>query len=262
MKTLKLFLIVSLLFVAGITKAQDVIVKKDSSTILSKVTKIGETEIEYKKWSNLDGPTYVIRISDVASINYQNGEVEHFSTKTETPANKESSVTTQEVRIVNQEVAVPTIGIMERSGKHLTLDGRTLSDDEVFELVGYENYQTYHEAKRQMAIGRTFTLIPLVTLGIYVTAIAITYYTIREQFADDVAIYGAIPVILVGTVSIPFIVFNRPFGKNRLNWVADEYNRKAHGYSYSYNLSPSIMKCKTPQLQNTYGLGLTFNMNF
>lgn len=59
-------------------KAQDVIVKKDNSTILSKVTKVSQIEIEYKKWSNLDGPIYIVPISEVLRINYENGEYDEF----------------------------------------------------------------------------------------------------------------------------------------------------------------------------------------
>ena len=58
--------------------AQDVIVKKDGATILSKVIEIGTSEVKYKKFSNQNGPTYTIRISDILSINYQNGEREEF----------------------------------------------------------------------------------------------------------------------------------------------------------------------------------------
>ena len=63
--------------------AQDVIVKQDGSTILSKVMEINSAEIKYKKWSNVDGPIYAISRSEVLSINYQNGEVEVFSTMIE-----------------------------------------------------------------------------------------------------------------------------------------------------------------------------------
>ena len=49
--------------------AQDIIVKKDGTTILSKVLKLGTSDIEYKKWSNKSGPTYVIKINQVLSIN-------------------------------------------------------------------------------------------------------------------------------------------------------------------------------------------------
>lgn len=61
-----------------ITLAQDVIVKKDGSTVLSKVMEIGSTEIKYKKWSNQDGPLYTISVSELQSINYENGERETF----------------------------------------------------------------------------------------------------------------------------------------------------------------------------------------
>ena len=58
--------------------AQDIIVKKDGSTVLSKVMEIGSTEIKYKKWSNQDGPLYTIAVSELLSINYENGEKETF----------------------------------------------------------------------------------------------------------------------------------------------------------------------------------------
>lgn len=58
--------------------AQDVIVKKDGSIIMSKVLKISETEIEYRNFDNPDGPIRTVSISNVLSINYQNGEKEMF----------------------------------------------------------------------------------------------------------------------------------------------------------------------------------------
>ena len=59
--------------------SQDVILKKDNTTILSKVLEVTSTEIKYKKWSNQDGPTYSISRSEVVSINYQNGDVDRFN---------------------------------------------------------------------------------------------------------------------------------------------------------------------------------------
>ncbi len=59
--------------------AQDVIVKKDGSTILSKVLEVGQEEIKYKKFDNLEGPTYSIQKSELQSINYQNGAKDTFS---------------------------------------------------------------------------------------------------------------------------------------------------------------------------------------
>ena len=68
----KLTLLLS--FCVSTAFAQDVIVKQDGSTILSKVTEIGTTEVKYKKFSNQNGPTYSILKSDIQAINYENGE--------------------------------------------------------------------------------------------------------------------------------------------------------------------------------------------
>lgn len=67
-----------IVFFAANTFAQDIIVKKDGSTIMSKVLEIGTNEIKYKKFSNLEGPTYTILSLDVLAINYENGEKETF----------------------------------------------------------------------------------------------------------------------------------------------------------------------------------------
>lgn len=74
----KVFLFSLFLSISYVLFAQDVIVKKDGTTILSQVVKLSESEIEYKKWSNKTGPTYVIKTEQVLSINYQNGEKEVF----------------------------------------------------------------------------------------------------------------------------------------------------------------------------------------
>lgn len=63
----------------GNVLSQDVILKKDNTTVLSKILEVTSTEIKYKKWSNQEGPTYSISRSEVVSINYQNGEVDRFN---------------------------------------------------------------------------------------------------------------------------------------------------------------------------------------
>ena len=58
--------------------AQDVIVKKDGSTVICKVTEIGLSEIKYKKFSNLNGPVYILKTSEIMVVNYENGDKETF----------------------------------------------------------------------------------------------------------------------------------------------------------------------------------------
>jgi len=66
--------------------SQDIITKKTGEDIISKVNEITQTEIKYKKFDNLDGPTYSVLKSEVLMIRYQNGTKDIFA---ENSANSE-----------------------------------------------------------------------------------------------------------------------------------------------------------------------------
>jgi len=68
--------------------AQDVITLKNGNEIKAKVEEISSTEIRYKRFENLQGPTIVITTSDVFFINYENGRREIISLLDETPTAK------------------------------------------------------------------------------------------------------------------------------------------------------------------------------
>lgn len=72
--------ILSIFLLASINvAAQDVVVKKDGSTILAKVLEVNQDNIKYKKFSNPNGPTYAIGLSDVMAVNYENGDKDNFN---------------------------------------------------------------------------------------------------------------------------------------------------------------------------------------
>ncbi len=60
---------------------QDIINLKDGNEIYAKVLKIGENEVEYRKFSNLEGPIYTKNKAEIVSIKYQNGSLDNFSSK-------------------------------------------------------------------------------------------------------------------------------------------------------------------------------------
>lgn len=97
MRNKNLLLVLSLL-TSHILFAQDVIVKRDGSTILSKVMEIGTSEVKYKKYSNPDGPLYTISISELLSINYQNGEKETFDSVSPQNLQPQAKATTPDTR--------------------------------------------------------------------------------------------------------------------------------------------------------------------
>ena len=66
--------------------AQDIIVTTSSERIDAKVLEVSETEVKYKRHDNLQGPTFVISTSNIASIIYQNGDVQTFKQTAAAPA--------------------------------------------------------------------------------------------------------------------------------------------------------------------------------
>lgn len=79
---MKQFLILFLFLCSTSIFAQDVIVKKDGSTIVCRVVELTSSEITYKKWGDLNGSNYVMNRSDASAINYQNGKKVNLSEAT------------------------------------------------------------------------------------------------------------------------------------------------------------------------------------
>lgn len=238
MKTLrKLSVTLFLICLAGIVTAQDVIVMKDQSTIMSKVLEITSTEIKYKKWNSQDGPTYSIGKSEVLSINYENGEVETFSNNESSPTNA-----------YQQPTLKADAGFMAAyGGSTLKLNGRKLSDEEVRNLVDPQSYQLYLKGKKESNWGGVCLVASIsaaigagVLFGLKKTGggIALTVF--------DIATW------------VGYLVLD---GTEEMKQVASEYNRQ-HGNYYSFHISPSLMNLEAPQVSNNCGLGMTISMNF
>ena len=76
----KLFIVFSFILGFGISaSAQDLITKKDGTDIQAKILEVSSNEIKYKKFSNLEGPTYSMPISDILIVRYENGENDIFN---------------------------------------------------------------------------------------------------------------------------------------------------------------------------------------
>ena len=162
---------------------------------------------------------------------------------------------TETINVSNQ-LTLSTLagGHMERDGRHLTLDGRQLSDAEVKQLVGSQNYETYLGAQKQITTGNVF-------MGVFIgTAAAAAAMMVTGAATDnmDLVYLGYIPAI-AADVSLPLWIVFSSIGKGRMNWVANEYNNNK---SISFNLSPSVMRCNTMPDQANLGVGMTFSVNF
>ena len=59
--------------------AQDLIVKTDASKIEANVVEVSPESVRYKRFSNPDGPTYVLPVTEIHYIRYANGEKEFYT---------------------------------------------------------------------------------------------------------------------------------------------------------------------------------------
>lgn len=75
----KLLLLFIFVFSCATIFAQDIIITTKGEEIKSVVTKVGATEVEYKKWSNQKGPIYTLSKREIFMIKYSNGEKDLFS---------------------------------------------------------------------------------------------------------------------------------------------------------------------------------------
>lgn len=74
----KHFLLYVSLLSAGLSYAQDLITKTDSSKISAVILEINPLEVKYKLFNYTDGPTIICNKTDIAYIVYKNGEREKF----------------------------------------------------------------------------------------------------------------------------------------------------------------------------------------
>ena len=240
LKVLKCLVVMIFVFsFIEISNAQDVIVKNDNSTIQCKVLKISNSEIEYKKWTNLDGPIYIVDIEDVLRINYQNGESEIFNDGT----------SCDNIR-----------GFMTRYHGDLVLNGKVLSNDEIKTLFGKKDYETYMGAKKQIHAGEFFAFMFIISaVGDVVGLNGMINGDTEQKILQSAAIlYGS---LLLTNVSVPLMCVFYGIGNGRIKWLVNDFNDK-HSDSMSFSLSPSIMISSFPHLQNNYGVGLTLKMSF
>jgi len=94
-QTVRLSMLVVLLGIGTCLSAQDMIVFSNGSIEQVKILKVGDNEIEYKKWTNQDGPTFSTSKTKIFSIKYQDGTEEKIETQVATYSGDQRQVQAQ-----------------------------------------------------------------------------------------------------------------------------------------------------------------------
>jgi hypothetical protein len=99
----KFIVVLYLLLCSVLGFAQDVLTKKNGEDISSKVLEVTTTEIKYKKFDNLNGPTFTILKSEVLLIRYENGTKDVFN-EPQKPVTQSQAVTERSVSFKKNEI--------------------------------------------------------------------------------------------------------------------------------------------------------------
>lgn len=148
MKRIIVFIVLCLLGKALF--AQDIITTIDGNDIQVKVTEVGPSHISYKKFSNLDGPTYTMNISDVRMITYENGEREVY---VDHGVNTKSTSLPQGIMTYNSW-----------SGK-VSVGGVTMENEFLEKYFTQEDYNLYKGGKVASTVGGVIGIIGAIPFG-------------------------------------------------------------------------------------------------
>lgn len=118
-----------LLLCSTTVSAQDVIVKKDGSTIISKVLEVNIGDIKYKKFSNQNGPTYTISKSEVMAVNYENGEKDVFNTQAQESSLSEALADQTQPRLIKRKTSQNNPDVVDSYNVQIRQTGQPLKKD-------------------------------------------------------------------------------------------------------------------------------------
>jgi len=93
MKSFRINILILLATGLASVSAQDIITLRNGDEIKVKVTEISTSEIRYKQFEHLDGPTRVVPRADVFAINYENGTREVINPLSKTNETQTASQT-------------------------------------------------------------------------------------------------------------------------------------------------------------------------
>lgn len=120
----------------GMACAQDIITTKDGSDIQARILEVTNSEVKYKRFSNLEGPTFTISKSDILIVRYENGENEVFKESDNVQQNQQNQQNQYNQRNYQQA---------QRRGYYNPNGMNT--DAEIWEGMRYREYAPYYNHK-------------------------------------------------------------------------------------------------------------------
>ena len=189
-----IFAVVLFLSTTVLSFAQDLITKKDGSVFEAKVLEVEQSQIAFKKYSNLEGPTYRVDLADIKSIVYENGEIEEYNVSSE-PEKKAS---------------LPQ-GMMTYNGwsGKVSVGGVTMEDDLLDKYFAESDLEVFNNGRTMMTVGGIVGVIGAIPFGWCVgAALAGGDVNSGVFITSTIAFLGGMIVSLCGESKVKEAVYN------------------------------------------------------
>ncbi len=204
-------------------KAQDTITLRSGDQIQAQILKISDTEVEYKEWNNLTGPTRIKNVADIFMIQYENGTKEVF---------KEKPSVTSPLGGVDAYGRPLELAVDKNSRSYLSLGNREIGERDAMDLLGRNQYEEFLKGYGYQKGGK----ISMIAGGSLLGAGAVL--TIIGAIEYDELLYVGIPLASGGLAGGLTGLFFYLSGKKKVEKVVEGYNRYG-AYNYSLALKPT-----------------------
>ena len=228
MKKLLVFTAIVAIFCSANIFAQDVILKRNSTEIKAKVLEIDEHQVKYKAFDYLDGPTRIIKTSDVMMITYENGLEEVFDIQPSSQTNKSSN------NQLSPELKNEFINVS--------------SDKEMLAFFKENGFTDYYDKFHTAYMKRKSGIAVLTTGGIMTAGGIVVILCAPQVGAAGIAITVIGGVLLISGIPISSI------SGERKKEVISDFAKKELGFDYFSH-----------QLELNFGFtqnGIGFTLNF
>jgi hypothetical protein len=216
----KILLVLTLSAITCIAFSQDNIVFKNGDEINAKISEVGESNIKYRKFNNLDGPIYTKSKDEIFYIKYSNGEKEMF---TDNVYNKSSNNT------INKKILISGASIFNYTNTFENDDWYSTSNLNLTASVG--GFLT-----RNFVLGGSLSFQNISTGSNSNSAVAIGPFI--RGYADDFYSqvgYGIGKDLNVFSVGLGYQVFLNNSESVSLNPTFIYFTRNYEGYDSSQN---------------------------
>lgn len=234
---MKKVLLISFALIVGFgALAQDVIILTNGDEIEAVVIKITESELEYKRYDNPDGPSYVRSLDKIFMVKYENGTKDVFTTP--------ESVRRQPVK----EADMLTMGertplTLSRKVGNIVSNKGSLKNEDLKRMLGDAVYDEYMSAHKGYETGNM-----LVGFGWAAAVVGTTSFLAATVSASDGATSIASTLSFVGvmaflghSIMVPVGYVITGVNMGRISRIAEAYNNYNKGVSMEMRMSPLLL---------------------